>query len=85
MGMPSKHQPDFIYLRHVPLRKVYLFTMIQLTCLIILWVVKASPAAIIFPMMVKILQLEVFISVLRAWGGKSELPLKGINLGSGSV
>ncbi|XP_039187876.1 electroneutral sodium bicarbonate exchanger 1 isoform X2 [Crotalus tigris] len=52
MGMPSKHQPDFIYLRHVPLRKVYLFTMIQLTCLIILWVVKASPAAIIFPMMV---------------------------------
>ncbi|XP_026535742.1 electroneutral sodium bicarbonate exchanger 1-like [Notechis scutatus] len=52
MGMPTKHQPDFIYLRHVPLRKVYLFTMIQLTCLIILWVVKTSPAAIIFPMMV---------------------------------
>ncbi|XP_070596800.1 electroneutral sodium bicarbonate exchanger 1 isoform X1 [Erythrolamprus reginae] len=52
MAMPSKHQPDFIYLRHVPLRKVYLFTVIQLTCLIILWVVKASPAAIIFPMMV---------------------------------
>ncbi|XP_034268127.1 electroneutral sodium bicarbonate exchanger 1 isoform X2 [Pantherophis guttatus] len=52
MGMPTKHQPDFIYLRHVPLRKVHLFTMIQLTCLIILWVVKTSPAAIIFPMMV---------------------------------
>ncbi|XP_025022950.1 electroneutral sodium bicarbonate exchanger 1 [Python bivittatus] len=52
MAMPSKHQPDFIYLRHVPLRKVYLFTMIQLICLIILWVVKATPAAIIFPMMV---------------------------------
>uniref|UniRef100_A0A670YQ28 Anion exchange protein n=1 Tax=Pseudonaja textilis TaxID=8673 RepID=A0A670YQ28_PSETE len=52
MGMPTKHQPDFIYLRHVPLRKVYLFTVIQLTCLIILWVVKMSPAAIIFPMMV---------------------------------
>uniref|UniRef100_A0A8C6VT73 Anion exchange protein n=1 Tax=Naja naja TaxID=35670 RepID=A0A8C6VT73_NAJNA len=52
VGMPTKHQPDFIYLRHVPLRKVHLFTMIQLTCLIILWVVKASPAAIIFPMMV---------------------------------
>ncbi|KAL7989796.1 hypothetical protein Chor_012462, partial [Crotalus horridus] len=85
MGMPSKHQPDFIYLRHVPLRKVYLFTMIQLTCLIILWVVKASPAAIIFPMMVKILKLEVSISVIRAWGGRSELCLKGINLGSGTV
>nr|XP_056722981.1 electroneutral sodium bicarbonate exchanger 1 [Euleptes europaea] len=51
-GMPPKHQPDFIYLRHVPLRKVHLFTVIQLTCLILLWVIKASPAAIIFPMMV---------------------------------
>ncbi|KAL8163914.1 UNVERIFIED_CONTAM: Electroneutral sodium bicarbonate exchanger 1 [Gekko kuhli] len=51
-GMPPKHQPDFIYLRHVPLRKVHLFTVIQLTCLILLWVIKATPAAIIFPMMV---------------------------------
>ncbi|XP_012509553.1 PREDICTED: electroneutral sodium bicarbonate exchanger 1 [Propithecus coquereli] len=51
-GMPAKHQPDFIYLRHVPLRKVHLFTLIQLTCLLLLWVIKASPAAIVFPMMV---------------------------------
>ncbi|XP_073069608.1 electroneutral sodium bicarbonate exchanger 1 isoform X4 [Manis javanica] len=51
-GMPTKHQPDFIYLRHVPLRKVHLFTLIQLTCLVLLWVIKASPAAIVFPMMV---------------------------------
>ncbi|XP_019690512.1 electroneutral sodium bicarbonate exchanger 1 isoform X5 [Acinonyx jubatus] len=51
-GMPAKHQPDFIYLRHVPLRKVHLFTLIQLTCLVLLWVIKASPAAIVFPMMV---------------------------------
>ncbi|XP_015998127.1 electroneutral sodium bicarbonate exchanger 1 isoform X7 [Rousettus aegyptiacus] len=51
-GMPAKHQPDFIYLRHVPLRKVHLFTLVQLTCLVLLWVIKASPAAIIFPMMV---------------------------------
>ncbi|XP_042200106.1 electroneutral sodium bicarbonate exchanger 1 isoform X2 [Callorhinchus milii] len=51
-AMPAKHQPDFIYLRHVPLRKVHLFTVIQLTCLILLWVIKASPAAIVFPMMV---------------------------------
>ncbi|XP_061470921.1 electroneutral sodium bicarbonate exchanger 1 isoform X2 [Rhineura floridana] len=51
-GMPTKHQPDFIYLRHVPLRKVHLFTVIQLTCLVLLWVIKASRAAIVFPMMV---------------------------------
>uniref|UniRef100_A0A672MHX0 Anion exchange protein n=1 Tax=Sinocyclocheilus grahami TaxID=75366 RepID=A0A672MHX0_SINGR len=51
-GMPAKHQPDFIYLRHVPLRKVHLFTLTQLTCLVLLWVTKTSPAAIVFPMMV---------------------------------
>lgn len=51
-GMPAKHQPDFIYLRHVPLRKVHLFTLTQLTCLVLLWVIKHSPAAIVFPMMV---------------------------------
>ncbi|XP_013922758.1 PREDICTED: sodium-driven chloride bicarbonate exchanger [Thamnophis sirtalis] len=50
--MPAKHQPDFIYLRHVPLRKVHLFTVIQLTCLVLLWVIKVSRAAIVFPMMV---------------------------------
>ncbi|XP_071379114.1 sodium-driven chloride bicarbonate exchanger [Centroberyx affinis] len=51
-GMPGKHQPDFIYLRHVPLRKVHLFTIIQLSCLVMLWVIKTSKAAIVFPMMV---------------------------------
>ncbi|NXN92607.1 S4A8 protein, partial [Rhinopomastus cyanomelas] len=50
--MPAKHQPDFIYLRHVPLRKVHLFTLTQLACLALLWAIKASPAAIVFPMMV---------------------------------
>ncbi|KAM6986400.1 sodium-driven chloride bicarbonate exchanger [Aplochiton taeniatus] len=51
-GMPAKHQPDLIYLRYVPLRKVHLFTIIQLSCLIMLWVIKTSKAAIVFPMMV---------------------------------
>uniref|UniRef100_A0AAQ4Q0V1 Anion exchange protein n=1 Tax=Gasterosteus aculeatus aculeatus TaxID=481459 RepID=A0AAQ4Q0V1_GASAC len=51
-GMPAKHQPDFIYLRHVPLRKVHLFTLTQLSCLLLLWFIKTSPAAIVFPMMV---------------------------------
>ncbi|XP_044214008.1 sodium bicarbonate cotransporter 3 isoform X2 [Thunnus albacares] len=51
-GMPAKHQPDLIYLRYVPLWKVHIFTVVQLTCLIVLWVIKASAAAVIFPMMV---------------------------------
>ncbi|XP_061521425.1 sodium bicarbonate cotransporter 3-like isoform X9 [Phycodurus eques] len=51
-GMPAKHQPDLIYLRYVPLWKVHIFTLVQLTCLVLLWVIKASAAAVVFPMMV---------------------------------
>ena len=51
-GMPAKHQPDLIYLRYVPLWKVHVFTLVQLTCLVLLWVIKASSAAVVFPMMV---------------------------------
>uniref|UniRef100_A0A8C5A666 Anion exchange protein n=1 Tax=Gadus morhua TaxID=8049 RepID=A0A8C5A666_GADMO len=51
-GMPAKHQPDLIYLRYVPLWKVHLFTLVQLTCLTLLWITKASAAAVVFPMMV---------------------------------
>ncbi|XP_042174033.1 sodium bicarbonate cotransporter 3 isoform X2 [Oncorhynchus tshawytscha] len=50
--MPAKHQPDLIYLRYVPLWKVHVFTLVQLTCLVLLWVIKASAAAVVFPMMV---------------------------------
>ncbi|KAG9490888.1 hypothetical protein GDO78_006299 [Eleutherodactylus coqui] len=49
--IPPKHQPDLIYLRHVPLRKVHFFTLIQLSCLVILWILKSTEAAIIFPLM----------------------------------
>ncbi|XP_029928335.1 sodium bicarbonate cotransporter 3 isoform X3 [Myripristis murdjan] len=51
-GMPAKHQPDLIYLRYVPLWKVHVFTAVQLTCLVLLWLIKASAAAVVFPMMV---------------------------------
>ncbi|XP_025024240.1 anion exchange protein 4 [Python bivittatus] len=49
--MPIKHQPDFIYLRHVPLRQVHLYTFIQIFCLAVLWLIKSTAAAIIFPLM----------------------------------
>uniref|UniRef100_A0A4W3JID1 Anion exchange protein n=1 Tax=Callorhinchus milii TaxID=7868 RepID=A0A4W3JID1_CALMI len=51
-GMPAKHQPDLIYLRYVPLWKVHIFTIIQLTCLVVLWVIKTTSAAVVFPMLV---------------------------------
>ncbi|XP_029454581.1 electrogenic sodium bicarbonate cotransporter 1 isoform X2 [Rhinatrema bivittatum] len=50
--MPPKHQPDFIYLRHVPLRRVHLFTFLQVLCLALLWILKSTVAAIIFPVMI---------------------------------
>ncbi|KAK9395339.1 electrogenic sodium bicarbonate cotransporter 4 [Crotalus adamanteus] len=49
--MPAKHQPDYVYLRHVPLRKIHFFTTIQIVCLAILWIMKSTVAAIIFPVM----------------------------------
>ncbi|NXN45834.1 S4A4 protein, partial [Rhinoptilus africanus] len=50
--MPAKHHPELPYLCHVPLHRVHLFTAIQLLCLALLWVVKSTMAAIIFPVMV---------------------------------
>ncbi|XP_029108588.1 electrogenic sodium bicarbonate cotransporter 4 [Scleropages formosus] len=50
--MPLKHQPDFTYLRHVPLRKVHLFTLVQIICLAVLWILKSTVAAIVFPVMI---------------------------------
>ena len=50
--MPVKHQPDYLYLRHVPLKKVHLFTAIQAGSLAALWIIKSTPASLIFPLMV---------------------------------
>ncbi|CAJ1070376.1 electrogenic sodium bicarbonate cotransporter 1-like [Xyrichtys novacula] len=50
--MPAKHQPDLIYLRHVPQRRIHLFTFIQGLCLALLWILKSTVAAIIFPVMI---------------------------------
>ncbi|KAF5894115.1 electrogenic sodium bicarbonate cotransporter 4 isoform X1, partial [Clarias magur] len=50
--MPAKHQPDYSYLRHVPLRRVHLFTLLQVVCLAVLWILKSTFLAIIFPVMI---------------------------------
>ncbi|XP_065821896.1 electrogenic sodium bicarbonate cotransporter 4 isoform X2 [Labrus bergylta] len=50
--MPAKHQPDFSFLRHVPLRRVHLFTLVQILCLAVLWILKSTFLAIIFPVMI---------------------------------
>ncbi len=50
--MPQKYQPDHVYLRHVPLKKVNLFTLVQCGCLAMLWIIKSTPASLVFPLMV---------------------------------
>ncbi|EUB55109.1 Sodium-driven chloride bicarbonate exchanger [Echinococcus granulosus] len=50
---PAKYQPDYTYLRHVRLGRVHLFTVIQVLCLILLYVIKSVPQiSILFPLMV---------------------------------
>jgi len=56
MFMPMKHQPDYIYLRHVKVTRVHAFTLIQLLCFVTMWVVKSvKTTAIAFPIMLIVL------------------------------
>ncbi|XP_058824170.1 electrogenic sodium bicarbonate cotransporter 1 isoform X4 [Topomyia yanbarensis] len=56
MLMPVKYQPDYMFLRQVPIRRVHLFTLIQLACLIMLWVIKSfSSTSILFPLMLVVM------------------------------
>lgn len=44
---------DYVYLRHVPVIKVHLFTLLQILGLVVLWAIKSyKPASIVFPLMV---------------------------------
>ncbi|CAH0603409.1 unnamed protein product [Chrysodeixis includens] len=62
MFMPQKYQPDHMFLRQVPIRRVHVFTAIQLTCLVCLWVIKSfSMTSILFPLM-----LVVMIGIRKA-------------------
>ncbi|BES98106.1 Band 3 cytoplasmic domain [Nesidiocoris tenuis] len=47
--MPVKHHPQVPYVRRVPTLKMHLFTLIQLGCLVVLWVVKSSGISLAFP------------------------------------
>jgi sodium bicarbonate cotransporter 5 len=63
--MPAKHQPDHAFLRHVPLRRIHLFTLVQILCLALLWILKSTMAAIIFPVMVRRVQRAGHCSIQR--------------------
>lgn len=51
--MPHKHQPDYIFLRHVLIKRVHLFTLFQVLGFVSLWIIKSfKQASILFPVMV---------------------------------
>uniref|UniRef100_A0AAQ6INW9 Anion exchange protein n=1 Tax=Anabas testudineus TaxID=64144 RepID=A0AAQ6INW9_ANATE len=47
--MPPKYHPDQNYVRKVRTLRMHLYTLVQLTCLSLLWVVMATAAALAFP------------------------------------
>ncbi len=53
--MDPHHYPRTHYVRKVPMREIHLFTVIQLFGLLVLWGVKESDLALIFPLFIAIL------------------------------
>ncbi|XP_036072177.1 anion exchange protein 2a isoform X1 [Oryzias melastigma] len=49
--MPPKYHPDLNYVRSVRTLRMHMFTLVQLLCLSLLWVIMATAAAAAFPFM----------------------------------
>ncbi|XP_048835846.1 anion exchange protein 3-like isoform X5 [Brienomyrus brachyistius] len=49
MVTPAKHHPDHVYVTKVKTWRMNMFTVIQLTCIMLLWVVKSTVASLAFP------------------------------------
>ncbi|KAM9364295.1 anion exchange protein 3 [Pholidichthys leucotaenia] len=49
MVTPAKHHPDHIYVTKVKTWRMNMFTVIQLACIVALWVVKSTAASLAFP------------------------------------
>ncbi|XP_012266034.2 band 3 anion transport protein isoform X2 [Athalia rosae] len=47
--MPVKHHGTANYVRRVQTYKMHIFTLIQISCLAVLWIVKSTPASLAFP------------------------------------
>ncbi|XP_063244472.1 band 3 anion transport protein isoform X2 [Bacillus rossius redtenbacheri] len=47
--MPVKHHPQSAYVRRVKTMKMHMFTLIQIFCLAVLWVVKSTRISLAFP------------------------------------
>ncbi|XP_055360575.1 solute carrier family 4 member 1b (Diego blood group) isoform X2 [Betta splendens] len=50
--IPKKYHPDEAYATRVSTGRMHLFTVIQIVCLAILWIVKSSPASLALPFVI---------------------------------
>ena len=54
--MPKKYQPDYSYLRKLPLSRVHFFTLIQIICFVVLWLIQEfKSVSILFPIMLVVI------------------------------
>ncbi|MBX3168849.1 MAG: HCO3- transporter [Candidatus Eremiobacteraeota bacterium] len=60
----SRLYPDTHYTRHIPAATIHKFTLIQLVCLVALWLVKSSRLGIVFPLMIAAL-VPVYMLISR--------------------
>uniref|UniRef100_A0A673BPW3 Anion exchange protein n=1 Tax=Sphaeramia orbicularis TaxID=375764 RepID=A0A673BPW3_9TELE len=70
--MPPKYHPDHNYVRKVRTLRMHLYTVVQLTCLSLLWVVMATAAALAFPF-VLLLTIPVRMLLLPRLFSRREL------------
>lgn len=47
--------PNTHYVRHVPWKVIHAFTLVQVLCLVVLWILKSSPVGILFPLFIAML------------------------------
>uniref|UniRef100_H2ZCS9 Anion exchange protein n=1 Tax=Ciona savignyi TaxID=51511 RepID=H2ZCS9_CIOSA len=70
--MPAKHYPDFSFVHMVRHKKIHVFTIIQIICLAVLWVVKSTAAQIAFPFFL-VLTIPLRYFVLPKFFSKKEM------------
>ena len=72
--MPVKYQPDYIYLRHVRIMRVHIFTLIQFVCFVAMWVIKSiKQTSIAFPVLVITVAVDIRSGVTVSLGAPGQI------------
>uniref|UniRef100_A0A669ETF3 Anion exchange protein n=1 Tax=Oreochromis niloticus TaxID=8128 RepID=A0A669ETF3_ORENI len=79
MVTPAKHHPDHIYVTKVKTWRMNMFTIIQLACIVALWVVKSTAASLAFPF-VLIMTVPLRRLILSRIFEERELQAVGLDL-----